>query len=84
MNVFIAGLYAVILYLSCLAYLLIVGVGASWALVAAPFAISGLTIALLVADLLLSRLLRMVRWAWISAATARLWPRRRRTRIPEA
>lgn len=50
MNVFIAGLYAVVLWLSAFLYLSITGKPTFWFLLSSPLFISGLTIAICAFD----------------------------------
>lgn len=69
-HVLIACLYAATLWLSLVAYLLIVGGPWHLALVFAPLLISGGAIALLVLDLTLLG----IRWLWRSRGTWRWWP----------
>ncbi len=74
MHAVIAALYGVILWLSTLAYLLIVGGPVMPVLLLGPVVVSGLTVALLVLDLALEPLWPILarRWAWLSSATLRL------------
>lgn len=60
MHVLIAGLYAVTIWLSALAYVLIVGAPLFTFLVWSPFVISGAIVALIVLDLAV----RGVSWTW--------------------
>ena len=70
MNVLIAALYAVIIWLSLMAYLVIIDGPWLWALFASPFIISGVIVALLALD----RLMAVVHWLWRSRGTWR-WRR---------
>lgn len=69
MHVLIAVLYAVTLWLSLAAYLLIIDGPWQYALLAAPLLISGGVVALLVLDAALLGL----RWLWRSRGTWRGW-----------
>ena len=60
MHVLIAGLYAVTIWLSALAYVIIVGGSLLTFLVWSPFIISGAIVALVVLDLAV----RGVGWTW--------------------
>lgn len=70
MNVVISGLYAVIIWLSLMAYLVIIDGPWAWALIASPFIILGVIVGLLGLD----ALLRGAHWLWRSRATWR-WRR---------
>lgn len=74
MHIIIAGLYAAILWLSVLAYTVIVGLHPFWVLLLGPVIISGLIAALIGLDLLLSPARPFIarRWSWLSSATLRL------------
>ena len=69
MHVLIAVLYAVTLWLSLAAYLLIIDGPWQYALLAAPLLISGGVVALLVLDAALLGL----RWLWRNRGTYRSW-----------
>lgn len=69
MHVLIAVLYAVILWLSLLAYLIIIDGPWNLALAFAPFIISGGVVALL----LLDAALWGVRWLWRNRGSWRWW-----------
>jgi hypothetical protein len=75
MHVLIAGLYATIIWLSLLAYMLIVGLHPGWVLLLGPVIISGVIAVLLALDFILEPLWPIVarRWAWLSSCTVRLW-----------
>jgi hypothetical protein len=68
-NVVIAGLYAVTLWLSLLAYLLIIDGPWHLALLAGPLFISGGVVALLLLDAALCGM----RWLWRSRVSWRWW-----------
>lgn len=70
MNVVISGLYAVIIWLSLMAYLVIIDGPWLWALFASPFIISGVIVALLALD----AAVRGAHWLWRCRATWR-WRR---------
>lgn len=61
MHIVIAGLYSAIIYLSILAYMVIVGLHPGWVLVTGPVIISGLIAALITAELFVSWALPRVR-----------------------
>lgn len=69
MHILIAVLYAVTLWLSLAAYLLIIDGPWQYALLAAPLLISGGVVALLVLDAALLGL----RWLWRNRGTYRSW-----------
>lgn len=74
MHVLIAGLYAAIIWLALLAYVVILGLSPFWVLVLGPVVVSGLIAALLTLDFLLNPLWPILarRWAWLSSCTVRL------------
>jgi hypothetical protein len=76
-NVVIAALYAATLWLSCVAYALIIGHGAGEVIAFGPLIISAATLALLLASLVIEFAAKWARWAWLSLGTVRLrpWPK---------
>lgn len=70
--VVVAGLYASVIYLSILAYMVIIGEGVGMVLVLGPILISGLIAAIIAADLLIGWAVRRLRWAWLALSTVRL------------
>lgn len=68
-QVVISALYAVILWLSLMAFLVISDGPWLWALFASPFIISGVIVGLLVLD----RLVAGAHWLWRSRSTWRWW-----------
>ena len=69
MHILISGLYACIIWLSGLAYCVIVNGPVFKYLVLSPFIISGVILAILVLDLMVSG----IRWLWSGRATLRWW-----------
>lgn len=61
MHVTIAGLYAATVYLSILAYMVIVGLNPAWVLVTGPVIISGLIAALIAGEMAVAALQRLLR-----------------------
>lgn len=72
MHIVIAGLYSAIIYLSLLAYMVIVGLHPGWVLVTGPVIISGLIAALITAEIFVAWLSKGARWMWRSLGTVRL------------